>query len=1005
MIRTLASGGRQPPEADSVVSQVIASFRNCEATGAAPLLNAGSPQGANAPRSPVLRAVVCLVLFATVANASDDSPTFFRGVNLGGPAVTIDDQAWDGNDSKTLRCNDKQFDSQNVALNPPTDPQRAMMIRSSRWGGSQNRVELTDIPRGKYSVFLYVWEDNNSETYDVSLNGRPVLKDHQSGAMGHWEKLGPWVTDVRNGTILITSIGGAANFSGVEVWKGEHDGADPAVLTPENIAFFESRIRPLLIKHCYECHSLEGGDPQGGLLLDSRFAVRKGGEHGPAILDRDPDHSLLVTAVRFKNGDLQMPPDGRLPDEAIADLERWVKLGAPDPRSQPTRVAKKTIDFEKGKEFWSLKPVVDPPLPPVKHTDWATTDLDRFILARLEAAEIPPATDADKATLIRRLTYDLIGLPPTPEEIDAFTADDSPLAYENLVERLLSSPQYGERWGRYWLDVVRYSDTAGDNSDFPIPQMYRYRNWVIEALNRDMPYDQFVRQQLAGDLLPAASQEQKNEQTIATGYIANARRFGSRVDDYPQHLTIEDTIDNVGRAFLGLTVNCARCHDHKFDPISTEDYYGLYGIFQSTRYPWPGIELEQRQRDLISLCTDAEREIATQTHRQRQNELEAEVKKLEKERDSKDDDARKELDGRVKKAKEAADAHKNEPLPIALAYAVTEGKQIEDAAVQKKGDPTQSGDVVPRRFLAVMGGQEVPEGDQTSGRRQLADWITDRSNPLAARVLVNRVWQYHFGRGIVPTPNDFGKQGKPPSHPELLDWLASRFLDNGQSVKSLHKLIVLSRTYRLSSHPAAVALEKDPSNELLSSFPCRRLDAEAIRDTLLVLGGNLDATRGEEHPFPPQSQWKFTQHNPFKAVYDTNRRSVYLMTQRIQRHPYLAIFDGADPAASTPYRPTSTTPLQALYLLNDPFVHEQAKRFADRIVREGADDASRLDRAYLLALGRRPSPEERTAGLNYLKSVQEQLGADGVKESDRTADAWMSLSRAILRLNEFVYID
>lgn len=951
-----------------------------------------------------ITAIVASCLLAITPLRAAEPAKFFRGLNLNGPPLTIDGQQWDGQDSPDYRSPDKAFENMAVPLVPPTDENRARMIRSSRWGGSKNLVELTNVPAGRYSVFLYVWEDNNAETFDVLVNGRTVLRQYNSGSAGRWARLGPWITDVRDGLIRIGSLGGAANFSGIEVWSGEHDGADPSIETPENLAFFESRIRPLLVEHCYSCHAVDADEVQGEFLLDSRAAIRKGGPRGPAVVPHEPGRSVLMDAIRYKNTEMQMPPEGKLSDEQIADLERWIRLGAPDPRHQPTRIARKTIDFEEGREFWSLKPVADPAPPQVRAADWPRNDLDRFILARLEAAGVPPASDVGRAALLRRVTYDLTGLPPTPEERAAFEADTSPEAYAKVVERLLDSPQYGERWGRYWLDVVRYSDTAGDNSDFPIPQMYRYRNWVIGAFNRDLPFDQFVREQLAGDLLPGGTDEERRQRTIATGYIANARRFGSRVDDYPQHLTIEDTLDNVGRAFLGLTINCARCHDHKFDPISTEDYYGLYGIFQSTRYPWPGIELEQRQRDLVPLCSAQEVEAYRNSRRSEEEPLRAQVKRLEKDRDAAKDDDRKRLEGEVKKARELLETFLKQPVPYDEAYAVAEGAAIDDAAVQRRGDPQQAGDIIPRRFLTVMGGRELPSDDRSSGRRQLAEWIVDPANPLTARVLANRLWLYHFGKGLVATPNDFGRQGRQPTHPELLDWLATRLVQSGWSIKALHRTILLSRTYQLASVPGDVALQKDPTNELLSAYPSRRLDADAIRDTLLALGGNLDLTSGGPHPFPAQTEWKFTQHNPFKAVYETNRRSVYLMTQRIQRHPYLAIFDGADPAASTPVRGTSTTPIQALYLLNDPFVHEQAKRFAERIFREGNDDPSRIRRAYRLALGREPRAEELELGQQFLVSVRETTGGEPPAPLSEQ-DAWFAYVRALFRLNEFVYLD
>jgi hypothetical protein len=782
-------------------------------------------------------------------------------------------------------------------------------------------------------------------------------------------------------------------------------------LAPEQTEFFERKVRPVLVEHCYECHSADAKQLEGGLLLDSRAGVIKGGDTGPVITPGDPEASLLVQAIRYTDANLSMPPSGKLPPLAIADLEKWVRMGAPDPRSQDTvasAAAKSAIDWHEARRWWSFRPLAAPAVPTVKREDWPANDIDRFILARLEEKELTPADDAAKRVLIRRATYDLIGLPPTPEEVESFLADSAPTAFAKVVDRLLASPHYGERWGRHWLDVVRYADCAGDNSDFPIPQMFRYRDWVISAFNRDLPYDQFVREQLAGDLLPGATTHETHERLIATGYLANARRFGSTVSDYPQHLTIEDTIDNLGRAFLGLTINCARCHDHKFDPITTADYYALYGILHSTRYPWPGIELEQKQRDLVPLVEPgkgAEAEAALQAHDAEKRRLGEVVQKLKDSLKDTPAEARKNVEAKIKEAEKASAEFVSKPPPFELAYAVAEAKKIEDAAIQLKGDPAKPGQVVRRRFLTILGGAEVPNAGATSGRRYLADWIVDPENPLTARVMVNRIWLYHFGQGLVPTPNDFGKQGQPPTHPELLDWLARKFIESGWSLKSMHRLIMLSRIYQLASQPSDEALAADADNELLSSFARRRLDAEAIRDTLLVLGGNLDTSPPGPHPFPPQSEWKFTQHNPFRAVYDTNHRSVYLMTQRIQRDQYLALFDGADPAASTPVRTTSTTPLQALYLLNDAFVHEQCERFTARLLKEANDHEGRLNLAYQLAFARLPDADEFDAGETFLAAVREKLRGEGMPEDEVEAESWRAMIRVLFRLNEFVYVD
>jgi hypothetical protein len=954
-----------------------------------------------------------LAAVATIAEASAAEAKFYRGINLNGPALTIDGHAWEGKDAPKVEIKGNAFENPKVPLKPPTDAARTQMIRSSRWGGDVSAA-FQDVPAGPYQVFVYVWEDNHNERFDVLVNGEVVEAGFHSGSAGMWKKLGPWPCESRDGKITVAARGGAANLSGIEVWAGTAaiPQAEPATLvvtpTAEQTAFFESKIRPLLVERCYECHSASAKKIKGGLVLDSRAGVLKGGDTGPGLTAGDPDASLIIQAVRYQDKDLAMPPKDKLPPEQIAVLEEWVRMGAPDPRTEDTVAvvkAKNEIDWAKAREWWSLRPLSQGQPPQVQDAAWPINDIDRFILARLEQAGLAPVADAEPRVFIRRATYDLIGLPPTPEEVEAFVAEVQRTgnnAYERLIDRLLASPHYGERWGRHWLDVVRYADTAGDNSDFPIPQMHRYRDWVIGALNRDMPYDRFVRAQLAGDLLP----DRKPEDVIATGYIANSRRFGSRVDDYPQHLTIEDTLDNFGRAFLGLTINCARCHDHKFDPITTRDYYGLYGIFHSTRYPWPGIELEQRQRDLVPLVPAEKMANALKTlkeHQDARERLAKQVKDLEKELKEKKDDEKLKAD--LAKAKEALTEAWKKPLPFELAYGVAEAAKREDVKIQQKGDPAKPGEVVRRHFPTVLGGMELPAEERSSGRLQLADWLISGSNPLPARVMANRLWVHHFGRGIVPTPNDFGKQGKPPTHPELLDWLAQRFVNEGWSLKQMHRLIMLSRTYRLGSALSEQAAAKDPNNECLSAYPRRRLDAEAIRDTLLVLGGGLDIAPGGEHPFPPQREWKFTQHNPFKAVYESNKRSVYLMTQRLQRHPYLAIFDGADPSVSTPQRAASTTPLQALFLLNDPLVHEQSRRFAERIMKEEKDDSRRIDRAFQLAFSRPATPDEIESGRGFLTRTRESLEGSGTPGKGQDLEAWHALVRVLFRLNEFVYLD
>ena len=760
--------------------------------------------------------------------------------------------------------------------------------------------------------------------------------------------------------------------------------------TPEGIEFFEKKVRPVLVKQCYSCHSADSKKLKGELRLDTREGVRKGGTSGPAVVPGDPAKSLLIQAVRHADPDLKMPPDTKLSAVEIADLESWVKMGAPDPRTAGALVKK--IDFEKAKDAWPFKPVVRPAVP-----DRPGNPVDAFIQAKLDAKGLKPAAPADKRTLIRRATYDLTGLPPTPDEIDAFLKDDSSDAFAKLVDRLLASPAYGERWGRHWLDLVRYADTAGDNSDYPIPQMYRYRNWVIDAFNRDLPYDEFIRRQIAGDLLPSSSEAERQSNLIATGYLANTKRFGSYEDErYPWYLTYEDQIDNVGRTFLGLTIHCARCHDHKFDPITQHDYYALYGFFSSTRYPRPGIELDKVQRDFVPLATPEQIATVEKERKAKIAEFEVQIKKLE---------ADKADMTRIKAVKKQLEDYEKQPLPFETVYAVAEGKtegkkKVGNACVQIKGDPERLGPEVPRRFPTILGGQSLPPGTAGSGRLLMANWIADSKNPLTARVMVNRILQYHFGKGLVRTASNFGALGQPPTHPELLDWLAAEFVEKKWSVKAMQRTIMLSRTYQQASADNESNSKIDAENDLLWRFDPRRLDAESIRDTLLAVGGNLDRAPGGPHPFPAMTAWNFTQHNPFKAVYDTQKRSVYVMTQRFQRHPFFALFDGADTNASTDRRLVSTTPLQALYLMNDPFVHAQAKRFSERVRSEGKDDDARIVRAYLLLFGRPPASSEVTAAKDYLATVAAKLTGERVAER-----AWESLARSLFLSNEFVYVD
>jgi hypothetical protein len=765
-------------------------------------------------------------------------------------------------------------------------------------------------------------------------------------------------------------------------------GAALGQVTPADEAFFETKVRPVLADSCFKCHG--GAKTSGGLRVDSRAALVKGGKHGPALVPGAPDASLLLQAMRHSHDELRMPPGQKLPNHVLADFAAWIKHGAPWPQTtaNPGTFAPQ--------QHWAFQPV-RAMRPPDDPTGWAQNPIDRFIAAKLRGVGLGPVGPADRRTLLRRITFDVIGLPPTPEEIDAFVADASSDAYEKVVDRLLASPHYGERWGRHWLDVVRYADTAGDNADYPIPEIYRYRDYVIDAFNRDLPYDQFVQEQLAGDLIARQGPPARYaERVVATGFLALARRYATAPYEF-WHLSLEDAIDTTGQAFLGLTLRCARCHDHKFDPVTREDYYGLYGIFASTVFPYAGSEefasQNRPRQDFVPLEADAAAKMAA--YRKRLHDLPAEIAKTEK------SDAKKvaELRG------EQRLLHRlGAPPGLPLAYAVADGKPT-DVHIHLQGDPERPGSLAPRRVPKFIEGEPVAFPKDASGRLELARWLTRPDNPLTARVLVNRVWQYHFGRGLVPTPNNFGMRGEPPSHPELLDHLTSEFIRRGWSMRWLNRTILQSKTYQLASAPTPELLAKDPGNVWLGRFSRRRLDAEALRDSLLVVSGDLDRARPGPHPFPPIASWGWTQHSPFKEVYPSRHRSVYLMTQRFQKHPFLALFDGPDTNASTAKRTDSLLPLQALYLMNDPFVCTQAEDFARRLLQRGAAPEQRIGWAHAIAWGRQATRAEIDRGLDYVRRYADELRRAGTPGERVEIEAWASYARVLLTANEFVFVD
>lgn len=1252
-------------------------------------------------------------------------------------------------------------------------------------------------------------------------------------------------------------------FAALSLWS------DRFVCADEREDFFEGKIRPVLAGTCFRCHG--GAKISGELRIDSRDKLLGGGETGPAIVPGKPEESLLIKAIGRQEGVSAMPPEKEqaLRADQVADFAAWIKAGAVWPA--------KSAKFE-AKQHWSFEPVRNVAIPVVTDKSWVKTSVDAFIRAKQESAKVRSAPAADKLTLIRRATFDLTGLPPTPEELEAYLQDTTPGAFEKVVDRLLKSPAYGERWGRHWLDVVRYADTAGETADFPVPVAWRYRNYVIDAFNADKPYDEFLREQIAGDVLAGQGPREKYaERVVATGYLALSRRFGFDSENY-HHLTIQDTIDTLGQTVLGLSLGCARCHDHKFDALSMRDYYALYGIFASSRYPFPGSEQKQKVRSMAPLAPLAESQqkwrefemraaalasklaqlkqpvpaavlrslsdndgdfelqapaaggsngvlvppwlyegsiavttsaqspftnlhppgrvgasvpagtgkyrIAQAIHPRRSRDTcdvlyanldfraaapDASAKglhrfslgasgakptvemvissealfaqvgdKLEnlgplkpnqwhnlqlsldlKERkisgqfglpgatiefsgkpfasdssgvidslvlDSLNDSGAKypaiefdnvgvqdsplapvstepptvaasakgediasltaqlrsltgrdgdlelqtlerppadpwnpgpnsvvkvtansqspfrnlfpagelgvhmpnrgEYDGfgwtlasvkpnqegrlfvsfdfrcaskdaggdgswryylghgpgnsaavelffngseffrRSENARESVGplaigewyqvqlaldlkaktysgslasrtgkteftgnlatgwdgavdysfidsyGHKggvrpaldadnfvidDKPLaafdappvkavegataarrtqvaelrgkiaasqtsveqekqelnallaegPLALAYGMAEGTPY-NVRMQMRGEPDQPGVEVPRGYIKALGGDELPIAATSSGRLELANRLTRPNNPLTARVMVNRIWQYHFGRGLVKTPNDFGVRGLPPTHPELLDHLATEFMRRGWSMKAMHRLIMLSSTYQQSSiadsaSPAQASAETPNTTDLYVGFQRRRLSAEEIRDSVLAVSGELDPTPGKEHPFPSPISWGYTQHGPFSAVYDHNKRSVYLMTQRLKRHPFLALFDGADPNATTAERLGTTVPTQALFFLNDPFIHAKAERWGARLQAAGGDEKQHVEAAWHRAVGRGPSNDDAAEAASFLASYRAELAA--AKAPSIEARSLAAYLRTILGSNEFLYVD
>jgi mono/diheme cytochrome c family protein len=897
--------------------------------------------------------------------------------------------------------------------------------------------------------------------------------------------------------------------------------------------FFERQIRPLLAEKCFSCHAR--GQKKGKLSLESRAGIMAGGESGPAAVAGKPDESLLISAITH-SGDVQMPPDDKLSDREIAAVKHWVELGLPWPKGDAgpsTAIRADGVITEQDRKFWSFQPVQNPSLPAVQRSDWPRQALDHFILNRLESEGLQPVGEADRRTYIRRATFDLLGLPPSEEEVAAFVSDAGSDAYERLVERLLDSPHYGERWARHWLDVARYAeDQAHTFEARRYASGYRYRDWVVDALNRNMPIDRFLMEQIAGDLLPS---DDRMQRLPALGFFALGPVYYADAGCAPKAKADEydDRIDTLCRGMLGLTVSCARCHDHKFDPIPTKDYYALAGVFASTEYnetplappevvkayddaqaqvkqaeqqhkeaeaaesrklgesfasltaqyltaAWrvqnrqkvePGykaasavegmelkefvlerwlqylasdqakknatlktwfellgsqdakqdlsgdaasVEAVQRAAETIQAALSAaieERRAAEAKHREQlaalkegekppeKPALAGETAELLKElidnnkspfaipKDRLEKLLPEESKQVLAKARQAIeDLKKASPPKYPIAHSLTEGKPA-NSKVHLRGNHKDLGEEVPRRFLSILSPSESPPFTQGSGRLELAQAVANRDNPLTARVFVNRVWQHHFGRGLVGTPSNFGLLGERPTHPELLDHLASRFMASGWSLKQLHREIMVSATYRLASTSNPANHERDPDNRLLWRANRRRLDVESWRDAMLTVSGNLDFTLGGPS---------------MELSSNNNRRTLYAVISRHELHPLLRLFDFPDANLTSERRTMTTVPMQQLFVLNSEFMVAQSRAIAVRLQQKNLpDDEARVDQLCRWVLGRPASESERRLGREFIgKSLPEGVSATEVK-----LGRWEQLSQALLSTNEFVFAD
>ncbi len=777
--------------------------------------------------------------------------------------------------------------------------------------------------------------------------------------------------------------------------------ADP---TPQQLQFFETKIRPVLANHCYACHSVNAEKVKGGLLLDSREGLLKGGDSGVSIVPGHPEQSRLIKAISYSDPDLEMPPKGKkLAANQIADLTEWVRMGAPDPRS--ASVAQRAWK-DNSATHWAWQPPRRQQPPAVSDRSWIKTPVDQFIVARLAEKGMQPNRPAEEETLLRRAYFDLIGLPPTIAEMDAFVSDTSSNAFEKVVDKLLASPHYGERWGRHWLDTARFADTKGEirrqREDELYPHAWTYRDYVIRSFNEDKPYNVFIAEQIAADKL--GSQNKSN--LAALGFLTIGERFRGM-----QHDIINDRIDVVTKGFQGLTVSCARCHDHKFDPIPQKDYYALHGVFASTREP----ELEPVIENVSAKGGYPEYYEKRIKLLREEEQLQSQIKQMRGKRDPK---ATKQLQRQFKENAVAVTSLENTaPGAPARAMILEDLPKPRNSPLFIRGEAENKGAIVPRHYLSLVAGPNPPEFRNGSGRFEMAAAIASKSNPLTARVMINRIWQHHFGEGFVLTPDDFGTMSEPPSHRELLDYLSVRFMDEGWSIKKMHKLIMLSAVYQQSSATNPRYAEIDPYNRLLWRANIRRLEFEPLRDSLLDIAGTLDRTLYGRSV------------DIFKEPYST-RRSIYGFVDRQNPSDTLVNFDFANPDMTNGKRHQTTVPQQALFFMNSPLVVESAKNLVRRkeFVLLSTEE-ERIRFLYRTLYQRSPTAKEIDFGIDFLAELPSEehvtalqpaaLAAKGKGKAGEPRKggrsrgfqarapltAWQEYAHGLIQANEFSFVN